>query len=171
MDAYFKDKAGAMRALFDFFYPIGSYYETSVAPSSFNPNNAWGGTWVLETEGLVHISAGANYVVNGAETDTQDGGSPYIQAHTHAHTNPTISGGDHSHVIKRSQSSGSGTAKWNPTNDGTNTVMTTTGSGAHGHTVTGGGVGAVNGLPSGQTTGNAGNMPPYIVVYRWHRTA
>jgi hypothetical protein len=42
----------------DFFYPIGSYYETSDA--NFNPNTAWGGTWVLESGGRVHISSGAN---------------------------------------------------------------------------------------------------------------
>lgn len=47
--------------LVDFFYPIGSYYETSDA--SFNPNIAWNGTWVLEAEGLVHIGAGANYTL------------------------------------------------------------------------------------------------------------
>ena len=29
-------------------YPVGSYYETSDA--NFNPNTAWGGTWVLETK-------------------------------------------------------------------------------------------------------------------------
>lgn len=28
------------------FYPVGSYYETS--DTSFNPNTAWGGTWILE---------------------------------------------------------------------------------------------------------------------------
>ena len=32
----------------DYYYPVGSYYETSDA--SFNPNTAWGGTWVQETE-------------------------------------------------------------------------------------------------------------------------
>ena len=48
-------------SLMDYFYPVGSYYETSDA--SFNPNRAWGGTWVLEAEGLVHIGAGTNYAV------------------------------------------------------------------------------------------------------------
>lgn len=47
--------------LLDTFYPIGSYYETS--DISFDPNVSWGGTWVLETEGQVHVSAGTNYEV------------------------------------------------------------------------------------------------------------
>lgn len=46
--------------ILDIFYPIGSYYETS--DTDFDPNTAWGGTWVLEAEGLAHISAGNNYV-------------------------------------------------------------------------------------------------------------
>ena len=40
------------------FYPVGSYYETS--DTSFDPNVAWGGTWELETQGQVHISAGSS---------------------------------------------------------------------------------------------------------------
>lgn len=35
-------------------YPIGSYYETS--NMSFNPNNVWAGTWVLENDGTVLAS-------------------------------------------------------------------------------------------------------------------
>lgn len=57
--------------LIDLVYPIGSYYETS--DSTFNPNATWGGTWVLEAEGLVHIGAGANYTIGdtgGEETHT-----------------------------------------------------------------------------------------------------
>ena len=57
--------------LIDFFYPVGSYYETS--DSSFDPNVTWGGTWVLEADGLVHIGAGSRYAVGdtgGEETHT-----------------------------------------------------------------------------------------------------
>ena len=43
----------------DLFYPVGSYYETQDA--TFDPNTAWGGTWELEEEGLVHIGAGSTY--------------------------------------------------------------------------------------------------------------
>ena len=45
-------------AIVNVVYPVGSYYETSDA--NFNPNAAWGGTWVLEAEGIVHISGTAN---------------------------------------------------------------------------------------------------------------
>lgn len=38
----------------DMFYPVGSYYETS--DTSFNPNTAWGGTWVEDSAGRVTVS-------------------------------------------------------------------------------------------------------------------
>lgn len=47
--------------LFNMFYPVGSYYETSDA--TFDPNVQWRGTWVLETAGQVHVSAGTGYAV------------------------------------------------------------------------------------------------------------
>lgn len=150
--------------LLDVFYPVGCYFETS--KEDFDPNAAMGGTWELETEGQVHVSAGTNYSVSGAETNTTDGGSEYIQAHTHSFTRPSVSnGGDHSHYhYYKGCNSGSNNvlAVWN-TGAGGNYGS----GGAHSHSLTGGSVGAV----SGATTGSSGNMPPYIVVYRWHRVA
>ena len=97
----------------DMFYPVGSYYETS--DTTFNPNTAWGGTWLLETAGYVHVSAGTNYSVNhaddisggGTTVGAKDGGADQIVytpsgstanvklsdeqiAHGHTHTNPTV---------------------------------------------------------------------------------
>lgn len=47
---------GVGQSIFDIFYPIGSYYETS--DTNFNPNtaNSWYGTWVEDTEGQVLVS-------------------------------------------------------------------------------------------------------------------
>ena len=71
--------------LLNFFYPVGSYYETS--DTNFNPNTSWGGTWVLETEGQVHVSAGTNYAISGANgadgVGIKDGGSIDVPYHTH----------------------------------------------------------------------------------------
>ena len=50
-------------SLINIFFPVGSYYETS--DSTFNPNTSWGGTWSLESEGKVHVSAGSNYIIEG----------------------------------------------------------------------------------------------------------
>lgn len=73
-------------------------------------------------------------------------GSEYLQAHTHAFTNPTIT----THFTK--QYGASGTAR-----DLVRTGGTTTGNPS---TATGGAVGAVTGV----TTGNDGNMQPSAVV-------
>lgn len=165
-----KTLVGGINGTWEIVYPIGSYYETS--DTAFNPNTAWGGSWELETAGQMHVSAGTGYTVAGALTNTTDGGSPYIQAHTHAHTNPTVSGGNHVHTLRLRNAGESGSRATNNVTYGkdgwdyanANPVVS---SGAHTHTVSGGGVGAVSGV----TTGNAGNMPPYIIVNRWHRTA
>lgn len=47
---------GVGQSIFDIFYPIGTYYETS--NPNFNPNTAysWYGTWVEDTEGQVLVS-------------------------------------------------------------------------------------------------------------------
>lgn len=42
--------------LLDFFYPVGSYYETS--NTSFDPNEEWGGVWVQDTQGYVTVGSG-----------------------------------------------------------------------------------------------------------------
>jgi len=47
---------GVGQNIFDIFYPIGTYYETS--DTTFNPNTAhsWYGTWVEDTEGQTLVS-------------------------------------------------------------------------------------------------------------------
>lgn len=66
------------------FYPVGSYYETS--DSSFDPNVSWGGTWLLETAGQVHVSAGTGYTIG----DTGGNKDAIIPYHNHGFIDPTI---------------------------------------------------------------------------------
>lgn len=141
MDAHFVDANSTMRALFDFVYPVGSYYETS--DTTFDPNVTWGGTWSLETEGQVHVSAGANYKISGALTDTTDGGEEThtlivdeIPSHTHDLTYAQYNRGTGNVTASALQYSGS-------------TATTTATGGGDPHN----------------------NMQPYIIVNRWHRTA
>ena len=146
------DYSGNFKSIFDIFYPVGSYYETS--DTSFDPNVAWGGTWVLETEGQVHVSGSANgtYQVSGALTDTTDGGeathtlgTDEMPSHYHAQR----AGG---YTYTDSNGQGASTAGGQPTWGGSytgKTVWTFNTGGGQAHE----------------------NMPPYIVVNRWHRTA
>lgn len=122
------------------YYPVGSYYETS--DTTFDPNTAWGGTWLLETEGLVHIGAGTNYTIG----DT--GGEK-----THILTVDEMP--SHSHTNQYYSASGTANFGYNYQNRGT-TSNATPASGGIGY------------AGSGQAHNN---MQPYIVVNRWHRTA
>lgn len=97
------------------------------------------------------------------------GGSKYLQAHTHAFTNPTVN--SHSHgsgddgsflvnpqtVARHTTASGSGAAN-TMYSSGATSRKSSTASASPG--TSGGAVGAV----SGATTGSAGNLPPYQTV-------
>ena len=197
------DLKNVLNELLPIFYPVGSYYETSKSQAEFDPNVEWGGTWELEASGQVHVSAGTGYSVNGALTNTTDGGSPYVQEHSHSYTAPTLpahvhSMGAHTHASTSGyymlflSTSGNNAVNRRSIKPGTSTALTNNYYGANAiergsvtggmsssvntgnpgsYPSCGGSVGAVSGLPSGQTTGQEGNMPPYIVVNRWHRIA
>ncbi len=128
-------------SMIDIFYPVGSYYETS--DTAFDPNTAWGGTWVQEISGQVHVSAGTGYSVSGANTNTSDGGEK-----THTLTVDEMP----SHTHRGQYGSGTGTEA------GMSGVGTK-------HWFSSGYIEATGG---GQAHNN---MQPYIVVNRWHRTA
>ena len=127
-------------------YPVGSYYETS--DTSFDPNTAWGGTWVLDSKGRVTVSR--DETITDFDTIGETGGEK-------THTLTVNEMPSHNHKV----SSG-----WQV--NGTTDRIT---------------YGAVNG--SYQDSGYGGvtfiektgggqahnNMPPYVVVNRWHRTA
>ena len=127
----------------DLVHPVGSYYETSDA--SFDPNTAWGGTWVEDTEGLITVAykqtdSDFRTVGNtgGSKTHTQT----IAEMPTHAHDLGTI----------WRQSGGYGQITASPT------------SGANRANITN------SNVTTGE--GQAMNiMNPYIVVKRWHRTA
>lgn len=145
------------------FYPVGSYYETS--DTAFNPNTAWGGTWVLETAGQFHVSAGTGYAA-GSTGGSADAIVPYHRHRVEKITN-AITGGEHTHnIANRSVYSGSGnhTALFK---GGTGTSTNAALSETHMHDLPAHSTEYAG--TSGNTTG--ANMPPYIAVNRWHRTA
>ena len=173
-------------------FPIGSIY-TSI--NSTSPSILFGGTWE-QIQGRFLLSADSSYVAGstgGAATVNLS--SNNIPSHNHSINITTTSNGSHTHNLKsitydgqtvhffNADSSGGSwvgdtqfmlAAKRNLGNvSGVNHVLTVnnlmTGNpinsgGSHNHTVSG-------------VTGNYGssaahdNMPPYLTVYMWKRTA
>ncbi len=132
------DYSGNFKSIFDIFYPVGSYYETS--DTTFDPNETWGGKWSLEAEGRVHIGAGTNYTV-GATGGEATHTLTIDEMPSHTHKDGT------SGSVAYGGTTGNSTAQ--VAFDATAGRATTATGGSQAHN----------------------NMPPYIVVNRWHRTA
>lgn len=139
----------------DLFYPVGSYYETQ--DSTFDPNTAWGGTWELEEEGLVHIGAGSTYNLG----DT--GGEK-----THILTIDEMPSHIHDRITFVNNSG------WTV---GDNSGIGNTQVDAYTRRFTGGYDSQTSNAASHWNTSSTGNnqahnnMQPYKVVNRWLRTA
>ena len=147
-------------------YPVGSIYMN--ATNNTNPGTLFGfGTWVSFGAGRMPVgfdSSNSNF--NSAE---ETGGSADATLVSHTHTGTTATDGSHSHTVAGGEYSGSYD---NGTNFSNNNLGSTTGSRNHsadtsthsGHTHT-------------FTTSSSGssatdkNLPPYITVYMWKRTA
>lgn len=172
-----------LKIFVDAIYPIGSYYETSDA--NFDPNTYFGGTWVLEASGQVHVSAGTGYTIGttGGATTSSTGNHTLTTSEIPAHTHGSKSLSD-SFTARRYGTSGAGTAiLWGDTTgvvrvttgstsqskinvngvSGTSTYDTVTIDATHEHTSVGG--------SEAHNHGSVSTMQPYIVVNRWHRTA
>ena len=128
----------------DYFYPVGTYYETS--DSDFNPNTAWGGTWVEDTKGKMLVAIDRDVV--DFNTINKTGGEKEhtlsineMPSHQHKLSLANYNGTDNVSGVAWSASS---SKRYAYSND---MVEPVGGSKAH------------------------NNMPPYIVVKRWHRTA
>lgn len=110
--------------------------------STFDPNTAWGGTWELEASGQFHLSAGTGYTLGST------GGAATV-------TLTAAQMPSHVHQMYYYNASGteSGGYVWQSKGKLTNATEASAGMKMAG---------------SGQAHEN---MPPYIAVNRWHRTA
>lgn len=150
-------------------YPVGSIY---LSVNSTNPGTIFGGTWSQLKDRFL-LGAGSTYsngATGGASAVTLT--TSQIPAHTHTFTGSsatTSSAGSHTHKIGRDIDGGSGSSRYTVHSEGTSGAdgTSSTGSaGAHTHTLTAKGTNASTG-----GGGSHNNMPPYLVVYMWKRTA
>jgi hypothetical protein len=172
--------AAAMAVL----YPVGSIYTSTVAT---NPNTLFGfGTWVQYAAGQFLMGRGGAYTVPGGSADaivvshnhtaTSSVSDP---GHTHAFTTGTGSQ-NHTHLLDTYigvNAGGGGTAyAGNNSGGGSGPSEATQPSGAdHTHSGTTGaittGVTVATSISTAGASGTNANLPPYIVVYMWNRTA
>jgi len=157
--------------LVDAIYPVGSIY---MSVSSTSPQSLFGGTWVQLKDRFL-LGAGSTYS-NGSTGGSKDA---IIVSHTHttvsagSHDHSCSSGGAHSHGYNSPSNrsgdylseSSNGTA-WRGSGDG----WTTGEAGSHSHTIGSGGSHSHT-VNSTGSSGTDKNMPPYLVVYMWKRTA
>ena len=185
--------------LLNFFYPVGSIYETTDA--DFNPSASWGGTWT-KIEGKFLLASGGGYASgsSGGIASYEYTPSGSVASHTlnqneipsHNHSIPALSGSAasggahyHSYWLPNLQASNAGQGSLGNTSDKTyskwytgNEAGTGANEGAHTHSVStnasntgskGGGAGHNHGFNGSKVTMN--NMPPYVVINVWKRTA
>lgn len=137
-------------------------------PISLDSANARFDT-VEETGGLERVT------LTQTEMPSHDhGGSTGWQSHDHTHTGYAHPAGQHSHTQwvpnHRSGISGGGGLS---VADNSNTTTPTWDAGYHDHAVTTNGVSQnhYHGISANGGNGSHENMPPYITVYMWKRTA
>ncbi len=152
-------------------YPVGSIYISTV---STNPSTLFGfGTWTQIKDTFL-LAAGTTYKAGstgGSATHTLTVNE--IPSHTHKFTGTsttTTSSGNHTHSVTFTTTAGAsnmlGAFGGSDGNSIGNTSTTTTSNGSHTHGFT------AQGSNSNTGAGQAhNNMPPYLTVYMWKRTA
>lgn len=135
----------------DDFYPVGSFYETSI--SEFDPSDAFGGTWERDTDMNTNMStSGATGSTGGSNTTTLT--VDQMPSHRHSCNIPVIKPGSATGDYANTNMS----SYWNRVGAFPESTSYDYGYGA-------------------TTWDNRGssqphnNMQPYITVYRWRRTA
>jgi len=140
----------------DLMYPVGAIYASTVSTS---PATLFGGTWVALSDKQTLVQAGT-YVAGST-----GGNSTAVNvSHTHGDNFTIDAAGAHTHTIDVDTTSGGSTPVPAGGSGSLDLTQTTSSNGSHNHGISG----AVS--AAGVSGANA-NMPPYLAVYMWKRTA
>lgn len=139
------------------FFPVGSIY---MSVNSTNPSTYFGGTWV-EIQGRFLLGRSSTYAAG-----SQGGEANHVLSTNEipSHSHNCASGGAHTPYLDyrdvfRIDAGGRSLNGYNTTGNHSATSETSS-SGSHTHTIGSAGGGAAH-----------NNMPPYLAVYIWKRTA
>lgn len=146
--------------LIDLVYPIGAIY---ISVNNTSPSTLFGGSWEQIKDTFL-LSAGDSYTAG-----TTGGEAVHTlstdEMPSHTHTASSKSAGAHTHTIGCDTDAAKGTycSSVHGSSTGAESFKGATNSaGAHTHTIT------VNSTGGSQAHNN---MPPYLTVYMWKRTA
>jgi hypothetical protein len=146
----------------DKIYPVGSYY---ISGNNTNPANLFGGTWE-KIEDRFLLASSSTYALGstgGEATHTLT----VAEMPSHSHS-VTVTGGNHSHLTTVS-------TRWHPGGSGGADYEWTVNNSLNylGHVATTeSGILSMSGTAAAVGNGVAhNNMPPYLVVNVWKRTA
>jgi len=149
-----------LTALGNLFYPVGTIYTATVAT---NPGTLLGfGTWTAFGAGRTIIGNGGGYSAGS----TGGSADAIVVSHNHTATS-TVSDPGHAHTSARN---GNNTAGSNTTGFAANSFDGNNNGPIPTTTVTTG-VSVSTSIASAGASGTNANLPPYIVVYMWQRTA
>ena len=182
---YCRNKRNDYDSIFNLIYPVGSIY---MSANNVSPALLFGGTWEQIQDRFL-LAAGSSYSAGStggsanaslpAHTHTVSGTAASGGAHTHTVSGTAASNGAHTHSMNKLWSNGSGKeTAYTMQSNRTLTTRNTASAGAHTHTVSG--TAASNGAHTHTVSGTAAsqgvdaagkNMPPYLAVYMWKRTA
>lgn len=170
-------------------HPVGTIYETT--DSNFDPNVEWGGVWELLNDGRFLLSTSSQRAVNsiGGEeevTITEETMPRHDHRHSHFHNHqrgtfnitgsfPTSADGtnyvaEDKYIGAFSRNPEHGVGYWSEDGDGswTTTIDFNAENSWSGHTSNDDTQNSDSYVGGGQAHNN---MPPYLVVCRWHRIA
>lgn len=173
----------------DTIYPVGSIY---MSVNNTDPSTLFGGTWVQIKDTFL-LAAGDTYAggaTGGEATHTLTAAESGVPAHGHGFTQPKVTIGAHQHTpytgstttdyFVTTEESGANNTKVTYSSSGNRWVdgltvqshfhhrVATTSADLGTKTATGGAV--QNNTAANATTAH-NNMPPYLSVYVWQRTA
>ncbi|PCJ26718.1 MAG: hypothetical protein COA94_04795 [Rickettsiales bacterium] len=166
-ELFFEDEAGnetqltaVGKMVIDLVYPVGAIYASA---SSTSPDTLFGGTWTALADKQTLVQQGT-YAAG-----TSGGSSVAVNVdHTHSDTFSLSSDGAHAHNVRYSSASLGGSSALTGLQSSSATGNTASSAaisnGSHSHTMSGG-------VSSAGVSGTDANMPPYLSVHMWQRTA
>ena len=137
----------------DKFYPVGTYYETTVG--AFDPNVSWVGTWVRDSDGLVLKSGISPETTGGEITHTLTVAE--LPSHSHRTTRQMMAAGRVSTATRGNDHFTGRYYDWTYVYNSGTTQPYKSG----------------NRTSSGPTNTSSGhnNVQKSMICYRWHRVA